>query len=191
MSQDECTYSTSVPFNCSNTVPNIPYPRCRTIDSAPISTTTSGAAAAPSASNLCTTSASSNIYASADATTTTFASIATVCSVPKTILTVYPAEHQPTLLHVGHGQTDSSLRAATSTLQMEAAATVHDYEKTTDRPDCNPSAEPTSRPNKTDPYSDTTHINSDGFFRSLWYYVRLWDIHWWLPLSPVVCRYKL
>ena len=47
---------------------------------------------------------------------------------------------------------------------MAAAATVHEHAKTTDGTDCNPSTKPTSRPNNTNPYFDTNHIKSNGFF---------------------------
>ena len=47
---------------------------------------------------------------------------------------------------------------------MAAAATVHDHAKTTDGTDYNPSTKTTSRPNNTDPYSDTNHIKSHGCF---------------------------
>ena len=85
MSQDIHTYSTSDPFNPYNAVSTSPCTRCRTVDSASISITTSGAATAPSAPKPCNPSASCNIYDSSDATTTTSASIVTACSTPKTI----------------------------------------------------------------------------------------------------------
>ena len=147
--------------------------RCRTINGASISTITYGAAAAPNASNPCTASASSIIYASAEATTTTSDSIATTCYIPKTIWTAYPTDHNPTLLRGGHGKTETSLQSATPTLQTAAAAKVYDHAKTKDGPDWNPSTKLTSCPNNTDPYSDTNHINRHLFFCPLWNCVRI------------------